>query len=99
MALEIARIDVKPGMEEAFEAGVAQAVPLFRRAQGCRSMKVARSVETPSCYWLVVEWEAVEDHTVTFRNSEDFQEWRRLVGECFAGPPTVEHGTEAVGGF
>jgi hypothetical protein len=33
---EIAHIDVKPGQEAAFEAGVAAAAPLFRRAQGCQ---------------------------------------------------------------
>ena len=38
MILEIAQIDVKPGMEAEFEAGVSNAAPLFRRAKGCISM-------------------------------------------------------------
>ena len=36
MVLEIAQIDVKPGLEAEFEAGVAKAAPIFRRAKGCR---------------------------------------------------------------
>ena len=32
MVLEIAQIDVKPGLEAELEAGVAKAVPIFRRA-------------------------------------------------------------------
>jgi len=41
----------------------------------------------------------VENHTVDFRNSSDFQEWRKLVGHCFASPPEVEHVSEVVKGF
>jgi heme-degrading monooxygenase HmoA len=89
--LEIAQIDVKPGSEAAFEAGVEQAAPLFQRAKGCRSMRLHRSVEMPTRYRLMVQWDTVENHTVDFRGSADFQEWRRLVGSCFAQPPTVEH--------
>src|SRR5262249_10198275 len=35
MILEIAQIDVKPGMEADFEAGVAKATAVFQRAKGC----------------------------------------------------------------
>ena len=91
MILEIAQIDVKPGMEAAFEAGVAEAAPLFRRAAGCLGMELQRSIERPNRYRLFVRWETLENHTVDFRGSPDFQEWRRLVGSTFAGPPTVEH--------
>jgi hypothetical protein len=41
----------------------------------------------------------VENHTVDFRNSADFQEWRKLVGHCFAEPPAVEHVRQVVKGF
>ena len=36
MITEIAQIDVNPGMEKDFEAGVKSAVPLFKRAKGCK---------------------------------------------------------------
>jgi heme-degrading monooxygenase HmoA len=99
MILEIAQIDVKPGMEDAFEAGVRQATPLFQRAKGCRGLALQRSVEKPERYRLFVTWQTLENHTVDFRNSADFQEWRKLVGYCFASPPEVEHVRETVRGF
>ena len=99
MVTEIAQIDVKPGLEAEFEAGVAKAAPLFQRAKGCRALELQRSVEKPSRYRLFVQWETLEDHTVAFRGSDDFQEWRRLVAHCFERPPEVEHTVEAVKGF
>ncbi len=73
MILEIAQITVKAGMENRFEAGVAEAKPLFQRAKGCLSMELVRSVEFPGRYRLLVGWETLENHTVDFRNSDDFQ--------------------------
>ena len=99
MVLEIAQIDIKPGLETEFETGVGKAVPLFKRAKGCRSLSLQRSVEKPGRYRLFVGWNTVENHTVDFRGSADFQEWRKLVGHCFASPPEVEHTREAVKGF
>lgn len=99
MILEIAAIEVKPGLEAEFEANVAKAAPLFARAKGCKGMELQRSEERPSRYRLFVKWETVENHTVDFRGSADFQEWRKLVGHCFASPPDVEHTKQVVKGF
>ena len=99
MILEIAQIDIKPGMESEFEAGVKAAAPIFKRAKGCHSMELQRSIEKPARYRLFVQWDTVENHTVDFRGSPDFQEWRKLVGHCFAAPPEVEHTQQAVKGF
>ena len=99
MILEIAQIDVKPGLEAEFEAGVAKAAPIFKRAKGCKGMELQRSIEKPSRYRLFVQWMTLENHTVDFRGSEDFKAWRALVGHCFATGPDVEHTTRAVKGF
>jgi len=99
MITEIAQIDVKPGTESEFEAGVKKAAPLFQRAKGCQGMELRRSIEKPARYRLFVNWATVENHTVDFRGSPDFQEWRRLVGHCFAAPPEVEHVTQVVKAF
>ena len=48
---------------------------------------------------VLVVWETVENHTVDFRGSADFQEWRKLVGHCFASPPEVEHVRQVLQGF
>jgi len=99
MILEIAQIDVKPGTESEFEAGVKKATPIFKRAKGCKSLTLQRSIEKPGRFRLFIQWETVENHTVDFRGSADFQEWRKLVGHCFAAPPEVEHVREVAKGF
>ena len=99
MILEIAQIDVTAGHEAAFEAAVREATPIFLRAKGCKGMALQRSHEKPQRYRLFVQWETLENHTVDFRESADFQEWRKLVGPHFAAPPEVEHVTEVVKGF
>jgi heme-degrading monooxygenase HmoA len=99
MITELAEIVVKDGTAQQFEAAVASAAPLFKRARGCRSMRLERGIEHPDTYLLVVEWETLEDHEVHFRQSADFQEWRRLVGDYFAAPPKVVHTRKALTGF
>ena len=68
MILEIAQIEVKAGMEAAFEEGVTKAAPIFQRAKGCKGMELQRSLEQPArCrYRLFVRWQALENHTVDF---------------------------------
>jgi heme-degrading monooxygenase HmoA len=99
MITEIAQIDVKPGMEPKFEQGVAKALPLFKAAKGCKGMELRRSLEQPRRYRLFVQWETLDNHTVDFRGSENFKQWRALVGDCFESPPQVEHVALAFKGF
>ncbi|MFA9219183.1 MAG: antibiotic biosynthesis monooxygenase [Sphingomonadaceae bacterium] len=99
MIYEIAELYIKPDQHDAFQAGVTEAVPLFRRAKGCLSMRLDRDIEVPDTYHLVIGWETLEHHTIDFRGSEDFQLWRGLVGACFAQPPKVEHFNTVVAGF
>jgi heme-degrading monooxygenase HmoA len=99
MIFEIATIRIKPDTQSAFEQAVAAAVPLFKRAQGCLSMRLEHSIEQVDGYHLVVGWETLDDHVVHFRGSEDFQEWRRLVGPCLLTPPEVEHMNTVLTGF
>jgi heme-degrading monooxygenase HmoA len=91
MITEIAQIEVKPGTEKDFEAAVAKARPAFGRSRGFHGFELHRSIEKPQRYRLMVKWETLENHTVDFRGSENFAEWRALVGQYFASPPEVEH--------
>ena len=99
MIFEIAQIDVRKGVEAQFEAKVAEAMPLFRRAKGCHAMELHRCIETPGRYRLVVQWQSVEHHTVDFRQSADFAAWRAMVGQYFESPPVVEHTRRVWFGF
>ncbi|SJN16176.1 Antibiotic biosynthesis monooxygenase [Sphingobacterium sp. JB170] len=42
-------------------------------------------------YLLEVRWESLEDHTIGFRGSEDYQQWKQLLHHFYAPFPIVEH--------
>ena len=42
-------------------------------------------------YLLLVGWDTLEDHTIGFRGSEKYQEWKRLLHHFYDPFPTVEH--------
>ena len=96
MVLEIVQIAIKVGEEAAFEAHVKEAVGLFRQAKGCLGLDLKRSIEAPSQYRLMIRWNTLENHTVDFRGSPLYQEWRALVSSHFASSPSVEHCTSAM---
>lgn len=91
MITEIAYIRIDPSRAQDFEAAVAAASPHFQAGEGCHGMRLERVEEDPACYRLSVDWESVEHHMVTFRESEGFQKWRSLAGPFFVEPPKVEH--------
>ena len=91
MILEAAVMQVKAGDEAAFEAAMLTAAPVIAGAAGYISHELQRCVETPGRYLLLVRWETVEAHTVGFRQSAAFAEWRGIVGPFFAGAPDVLH--------
>lgn len=49
-----------------------------------------RSIERPSTYLLLVEWQRLEDHTEGFRRSAQYQQWRWLLHHFYDPFPTVE---------
>lgn len=96
---ETARIRVRPGAERDFEAAVAEAVPLFQRAKGCRSLELRRILEEPATYVLCVEWDSPAAHLDGFRSGADYAQWRALVREYLADPPVVVHDRPVFKGF
>jgi len=92
MILEIADIRIQPGRQAAFEQAVQLGLStVFPKAKGFRGHQVRHSIESPERYVLLLEWETLEDHTVGFRGSALYTQWRGLVSEFFAQPPFVEH--------
>lgn len=92
MVTEFAQIEVKPGMQAEFIAGVEKSRAVFMASKGCAGLVLQHSVEEPTKFVLMVQWGCVEDHMVSFRQSENYQIWRGNVGHCFAVPPVVWHG-------
>jgi heme-degrading monooxygenase HmoA len=92
MILEIADIRVKTGQQAAFEKAVQIALKtVFTQAKGFKHHAFHRCIESPDRYVLQLTWETLEDHTVAFRGSPLFTQWRGMVGDFFAKPPHVEH--------
>jgi heme-degrading monooxygenase HmoA len=56
MILEVATLDVKPGLESAFENDFDLAVSHVEGVPGYIAHELQRSVETPNRYVLLVRW-------------------------------------------
>jgi len=95
MILETALLNVRPGQEATFESAMTKAKPLIAASPGFISLRVHKCIETPNRYLLLVAWRTLEDHTVGFRGSERYQEWRALLHHFYDPFPTVEHYDEA----
>ena len=91
MILEVAILDISPGQESEFQAAFANASPIISALQGYVCHQLQRCVEKQNRYILLVNWEKLEDHTIGFRGSEGYQEWKKLLHHFYDPFPTVEH--------
>jgi heme-degrading monooxygenase HmoA len=91
MVTELAVLNVIPGRESEFEAAFDQAKGIISSRAGFRSLDLQRCLENPARYFLLVEWDRIEDHTEGFRGSSEYAEWRRLLHHFYEPFPTVEH--------
>lgn len=92
MILEHADFTIPAGknaeFEEAIQRGIASVIS---KATGFIDAQVHKGVESPERYLLTIHWQTLDNHTVDFRGSELFVQWRAIVGPYFAKPPVVEH--------
>ena len=94
MILELADIRIQPGKQAEFDAAIQRGLEqVISKAKGFQGYKVNKGIESPERYVLMIFWETLENHTVDFRQSPAFQEWRAIVGPYFASMPVVEHFT------
>ena len=91
MILESGILNVKSGEGAAFEAAFASASPIIASMPGYVRHALQRCVETPDRYLLLVWWETLEDHTIGFRGSPQYQEWRARLHHFYDPFPTIEH--------
>ena len=92
MILELADIRIHTGQQAAFDEAIQRGVnEIISNAKGFQGYKVNKGIENPERYILQIFWETLENHTVDFRESPAFAEWRAIVGSFFAVAPTVEH--------
>lgn len=91
MILEVAILDVRSGSEAAFEAAFAEARPLIASIPGYLGHELQRCVEEPRRYVFLVRWRRLEDHTVGFRQSTQYQRWKELLHHFYDPFPIVQH--------
>ena len=92
MILELADFSIQPGQNAAFEEAIQRGLhTTIAHARGFEGFKLNRCIESTERYVLQIFWATLEDHTVGFRQSPAFAQWRTIVGPFFAGPPSVEH--------
>jgi len=92
MILELADIRIHPGQNAAFDEAIQRGLrEVISKAKGFQGFKINKGIETPERYILQIFWDTLENHTVDFRQSEAFTQWRAIVGPFFASPPVVEH--------
>jgi len=89
--LEHVVLDVFPGTQDEYEAAFDEARRIVAGMPGFRSLRLERCLEVPTRYLLLIEWDTLEDHTVGFRGSEEYQRWRELTHRFYDPFPTVEH--------
>ncbi len=91
MILEVAILDVKPGEESGFERDFGTASVYIRSIPGYVSHELQRCVEKKNRYLLLARWATLEAHTIGFRQSPQYQDWKRLLHHYYDPFPTVEH--------
>ncbi|MEM6698351.1 MAG: antibiotic biosynthesis monooxygenase, partial [Bacteroidota bacterium] len=79
MILEIAILEVKAGMETSFEADFEVASQYIASIDGYISHSLQRCLEQANKYALLVQWKDLEAHTLSFRTSAAYQEWKKLL--------------------
>ena len=96
MILEVATLDVIPGQERDFEAAFAEAQVIVASIDGYLGHELQRCIENPSRYLLLVKWQTLEDHTIGFRQSPGYQDWKQRLHHFYDPFPTVEHFAKVV---
>jgi len=91
MILEIATLDVRPGQREAFQAAFREASAIIAGMSGYIAHQLQECLENENRFVLLVWWRTLEDHTVGFRGSADYQRWKALLHHFYDPFPTVEH--------
>lgn len=91
MILEVALLDIIPSQNLAFESAFAEAQAILRSQKGYMSHELQHCMEKENRYILLVRWQTLEDHTIGFRQSDDYQTWKKLLHHFYAPFPVVEH--------
>ncbi len=91
MILEVAILNVKTGLEKSFEKDFETAGKYISVIDGYLGHSLQKCIEEKNKYILLVQWKKLEDHTIGFRTSSEYLEWKSLLHHYYDPFPTVEH--------
>lgn len=91
MILEVAILNVKEGREKEFERDFLLAGQYISAIKGYIRHSLRKCLEQDNKYILLVDWESLEAHTVGFRESVQYLEWKKLLHDYYDPFPVVEH--------
>lgn len=91
MVSEVAILNVVSGKEKQFEEDFRTAGQYISSINGYIRHSLRKCIERENKYILLVDWETLEDHTIGFRQSMQYLEWKKLLHKYYDPFPTVEH--------
>ena len=94
MILEVAILKIKNGLSSDFEDAFSRAEKIISKMEGYVSHQLNKCIEEKDKYILLVNWNTLESHTIGFRSSPEYQDWKKLLHHFYEPFPIVEHYVE-----
>lgn len=91
MIQEAAVLFVKKDQEKDFENDFVKASQYISSIEGYLGHSLKKCIEQTNKYLLLVEWRNLEDHTIGFRESTAYLEWKKLLHHYYEPFPIAEH--------
>ncbi|WP_285655677.1 antibiotic biosynthesis monooxygenase [Allomuricauda sp. NBRC 101325] len=91
MILEIATFDIKKESLEDFKAACEEATKVISTSKGFVGIDFNQCLEEASKFVALISWQRLEDHTIGFRQSELFVQWRDILSPYFNEAPVALH--------
>ena len=91
MILEVAILEVIPDKTAEFEASFQKAQEIISSVDGWLGHQLQQCLEVPNHYILLVRWQRLEDHSIGFRESNAYSDWKKLLHHYYSPSPVVEH--------
>jgi len=91
MIYEHAHLRIAESDHAAFEAAAPRVKEILLAAPGSQSVTIVKSVDEANLYLLLVGWDHIDSHLVTFPTTPQGAELADLIGGFFAEAPAVTH--------
>ena len=89
--LESGILNIKSGQATAFKTAFKQAEHIVAKHKGYISHSLQQCIENDHQFILLIYWETLEDHTIGFRQSTDYAEWKKRLHHFYDPFPTIHH--------